>query len=133
MPKHTFIILLLTLSFWGVADTVRTINTRSEAAVRENAAGVPSLDIESACRDIANNTLNKTSDYPGCVSDERTARDQLRKEWASYSADMHEQCLHLVTPPALPSYVTLQECLKMARDAQNLPSMPHDAVQTPSR
>ena len=69
---------------------------------------------------MAKNELNRTTDYPGCMSNERTAREQLQKEWASYSADMHSQCMHLVTPPALPSYVTLQECLKMSRDARNL-------------
>ncbi len=86
----------------------------------EGRGPLPSLNIESGCRDIASNGLNKTTDYPGCIAEERTARDQLRKEWASYSGDMHEQCLHLVTPPALPSYVTLQECLKMSRDARQM-------------
>jgi hypothetical protein len=33
---------------------------------------------------------------------------------------MHDQCIHLVTAPALPSYVTLRQCLTMARDAQNM-------------
>jgi hypothetical protein len=28
--------------------------------------------------------------------------------------------MYLVTPPALPSYVTLQGCLDMARDAKNI-------------
>ena len=30
---------------------------------------------------------------------------------------MREQCLFLVTPPALPSYITLQTCLNTVRDA----------------
>jgi hypothetical protein len=133
MGKDLFIATLLVLWFWGVADTARVTQARTEAAGRNKAAGLPSLDANAACRDVANNTLNKTADFPGCVADERAARDDLRKEWASYSPGMHEQCLHLVTPPALPSYVTLRECLRMSRDAQKLPPAPHEAVQSPSR
>jgi len=69
---------------------------------------------------VAKNELNSTTDYPGCVSKERATREQLKKEWASYPADMHSERINLVTPPAIPSYVTLQECLKMSRDAQKL-------------
>ena len=110
MPSHMFIIPLIAMSVAGVADTVRAVNARD----------LPALNIEAGCKDVAKNGLNKTTDFPGCIRDERKARDLLRKEWASYSPDMHSQCLHLVTPPALPSYVTLHECLVMARDAQKL-------------
>ena len=120
MTKHMFIIPLMALSIAGAADTARAMNGRTAAANQESRSGLPNLNIEAGCQDVAKNDLNKTTDYPGCMSKERTAREQLQKEWASYPADMHEQCVHLVTPPALPSYVTLQECLKMARDAQKM-------------
>lgn len=110
MNSHMFIIPLIAMSVVGVADTVRAMNHDS----------LPSLNIEAGCKDVAKNGLNKTTDFPGCLKDERKARDLLHKEWASYSGDMHIQCLHLVTPAALPSYVTLQQCLVMARDAQKL-------------
>jgi hypothetical protein len=115
-----FIIPLMALSISGVADTVRAMDARTAAASGESQSGLPNLNIESGCQDVAKNELNKTTDYPGCISKERAAHDQLRKEWASYSSDMHSQCLHIVTPPAIPSYVTLQECLKMSRDARNM-------------
>jgi hypothetical protein len=120
MSKHMFIIPLMALSIAGVADTVRAMNARTAAASEESQSGLPNLNIESGCQDVAKSEINRTTDYPGCISKERTARDQLRTEWASYSSDMHSQCLHLVTSPAIPSYVTLQECLKMSRDARNL-------------
>ncbi len=120
MPRHMFFLLLIALSFNGIADTVRAMNARTIAANQESRSSLPNLNIEAGCQDLAKNDLNKTTDYPGCVSEERKAREQLRKEWASYPADMHSQCMHLVTPPALPSYVSLQECLKMARDAQKM-------------
>jgi hypothetical protein len=111
---------LMALSIAGVADTVRAMNARTAAASEESQSGLPNLNFESGCQNVAKNEINRTTDYPGCISKERAARDQLRKEWASYSSDMHSQCLQLVTPPAIPSYVTLQECLKMSRDARNM-------------
>ena len=111
MNSHMFIIPLIAMSVSGVANTVSAMNGHDS---------LPNLNIEAGCKDVAKNGLNKTTDFPGCLRDERKARDSLRKEWASYSAEMHTQCLHLVTPPALPSYVTLQQCLVMARDAQKL-------------
>ena len=120
MLRHMFIIPLLVLSFNGLAGTVRALNYRASAATLESRSSLPNLNIEAGCQDVAKNDLNKTTDYPGCLSEERKARGQLQKTWASYPADMHSQCMHLVTPPALPSYVTLQECLKTARDAQKM-------------
>ena len=120
MLRHMFILPLIALSFNGIADTVRATNARTAAASKESQSSLPNLNIEAGCKNVAKNDLNKTTDYPGCLSEERKARDELRNEWASYPADMHSQCLHLVTPPALPSYVSLQECLKMARDAQTM-------------
>ena len=120
MPRHLFFLLLMALSFYGIADTVRGMHARAAATSQESPSSLPNLNIEAGCQDVAKNDLNKTADYPGCLSEERKARDQLRKEWASYPADMHSQCMHLVTPPALASYVSLQECLKMARDAQKM-------------
>ena len=120
MLRHMFIIPLIALSILGVADTVRAMNARTSAASQESRSSLPNLNIEDGCRDVAKNDLNKTTDYPGCIAKERTTREQLQKEWASYPADTHDQCLHLVTPPAIPSYVTLQECLKMSSDARKL-------------
>ena len=111
MSSNMFIIPLIAMSVAGVANPVRAMNAHDS---------LPNLNIEAGCKDVAKNGLNKTTDFPGCLRDERKAHDLLRKEWASYSADMHSQCLHLVTPPALPSYVTLQQCLVMARDARKL-------------
>jgi len=132
MLKLAIFSALIGSSFWGVADTVRVRNEQS------GGSAVPSLDIESGCRNVANNDLNKTKDYSGCLSDERSTREQVRKEWASYSGDTQDQCLHLVAPPALPSYVTLQQCLHISRDAkkfgsQNGPDTVGKTLEEPSK
>ncbi len=120
MLRHMFIIPLLVLSFNGLAGTVRALNYRALAASHESRSSLPNFNIESGCQDVAHNDLNKTTNYRGCLSEEKKARGQLQKEWASYSTGMHSQCMHLVTPPALPSYVTLRQCLIMSRDAQKM-------------
>ena len=85
-----FIIPLMALSIAGTADTVRAMNARTAAASEESQSSLPNLNIEAGMQDVAKNDLNKTTDYPGCMSKERASREQLRKEWASYPADMHE-------------------------------------------
>jgi hypothetical protein len=46
-----------------------------------------------------------------CVQDERTAREELQRKWARYSADMRETCAE---PAGVTfSYVELLTCLEM--------------------
>jgi hypothetical protein len=92
-------------------------------------SGVPNLDIDASCKDVSKMDLNKTTNYSGCIAEEQQAREQLQKEWSSYDGSAHDLCTHLVTYPALPSYVTLQQCLSMSREAKKLnpdnqPSLP---------
>ena len=82
-------------------------------------AAVPTLDVEAGCRESYLRNIDRTEYYSGCIDDECTARTQLEDEWPSFSASVHEQCINLVTAPALPSYVILQGCLHMTRDAKN--------------
>lgn len=114
MPNHLSTLALIALAFSGLVDTVRATHAK------EIRTGLSAFNIEGACKDVAKSELNKTTNYSGCVSDERKAQEQLEKNWASYPADMRSQCMHLVTPPALPSYVTLRQCLDTAREAQRL-------------
>ncbi len=85
-----------------------------------NRATVPSLDIQSGCRDVSQMQVKNKLNFDRCIAEEKTARTELEKTWRTFPRDMQEQCMYLVTSPALPSYVTLQECLGMARDAQKL-------------
>jgi hypothetical protein len=84
-------------------------------------ANLPGLDVEAGCRDISQMNLRGVTNYSNCMTEETSARAQLQKDWASYPSSVREECLNLVTPPALPSYVTLQECVQMVRDAKKLP------------
>jgi hypothetical protein len=83
------------------------------------ARAFPILDAEAACRDVSRMDLNKI-DNTRCLTDERKAREALQNDWVSFPESAREQCLRLAVPPALPSYVTLQECLNIEKDAAKL-------------
>jgi hypothetical protein len=118
MPKPVFLSVMVALSFLGSFAPLKARVFRHSAG----RAAVPTLNVEAGCRNVSyqNSIDNKTVNYSNCLTAERTARTEVEKEWSSFSASVHEQCIYLVTAPAIPSYVTLQGCLHMARDARNL-------------
>jgi hypothetical protein len=78
---------------------------------------VPAFNVEATCGSVSKDTrLN----YESCLTEERTALDQLKQSWTSFSADSRGECLTLTAGTTLPSYVTLQDCLQTSRDAKNL-------------
>ena len=79
MLRHMFIIPLMALSIAGAADTACAMNTGRAAANRGNPVKPSKPQYRGRLQDVAKNDLNKTTDYPGCMSKERTARDQFRK------------------------------------------------------
>jgi hypothetical protein len=117
MSKPVFLSVMVALSFLGSFAPLQARVFRHSAG----RAGVPTLNVEVGCRNVSYlNSIDKTVNYSNCLAEERTARTELEKEWSSFSTSVHEQCIYLVTAPAIPSYVTLQGCLHMARDARNL-------------
>jgi hypothetical protein len=114
------IFLSLIVSSFGFCEVAQA-RTAPHSAQRRSV--VPPLNVEAGCKEAAALYHNKTTNYPSCMADERTARAQLEKEWAKFSPDARTQCIYLVTEPAIPSYVTLQACLQMQRDAKNVTSL----------
>jgi hypothetical protein len=116
MPCFLILSVLLALTF-AVPESLAKGRT---ARTGGSGGSVPNLDIESGCRSLTHYDPGRTVNYDACIKEERDARGQIQNAWRSSSASTREQCLHLVTPPALPSYVSLQGCLSMARDAAEL-------------
>jgi hypothetical protein len=86
-------------------------------------ATLPTANIERTCQDqLAATPESKASAFgaspppspssvQSCVNDERTAFNELRREWARYPTDARVTC---ATPDGAPiSYVELQACLDM--------------------
>jgi hypothetical protein len=72
-------------------------------------AAVPKLKIVEACRDVTHQNTVQT--YDECMAQERTVRQDLERAWESYPAAARKRCINVVTPPAVPSYLSLQDCL----------------------
>jgi hypothetical protein len=86
--------------------------------------GVPTIDIQNTCKIAAgamvrlmgDSTLEKDTEI--CLGSEQSARDQLVKDWDTYSARDRGRC---VNPGVyLPSYVEWLTCLEMERDVRKM-------------
>jgi hypothetical protein len=116
MPAFLILSVLLAFSLSGLEVSAEGRTGRA----RVSRGSVPNLDIESSCRTVGHYDPANPGNYDTCVKQEREAREQLQKSWRSVPAERREQCMYLVTPPALPSYISLQGCLTTAQSAEEL-------------
>jgi len=86
-----------------------------------SAADVPKLDVSKTCRPIAGDVTLQI-DSERCFKSEQAARDELKKEWASFPAANRGLCTQTATMGGMPSYVALITCLEMKRDVARLPA-----------
>ena len=99
------------------------------------AAGPPKLDIRPSCEAAVRFALTAGRDEKACLDDEHTAQDAVSKSWSQYSADHKTQCVGMVNAGGPPSYVELQSCLEMMRDAATIRTilrMIHWAILQPA-
>ncbi len=88
------------------------------------APNVPTVDIRGTCRAAAGAMVSLMGgssmerDIEICLSSEQSAREQLLKDWATYSVQDRARC---VRPGVyLPSYVEWLTCLEMERDVRKM-------------
>jgi len=87
-------------------------------------AQVPGIDIRQTCRAAASAMVlmmggtTSEKDFEQCMGAEQAARDQIGKDWSTYSATDKTRCLQ--TKVYLPSYIEWQTCLEMERDARKM-------------
>jgi hypothetical protein len=87
-------------------------------------AGVPSYNIEAACRALAAipearifDDVSGPDEIKRCVQDENQAREQLLKEWSQFKAADRAMCIGASSQGEVdPVYTELVTCLEMARD-----------------
>jgi hypothetical protein len=87
-------------------------------------AGPPTADIKSTCRESEKAIkaifgAGATSvTYDGCMDQEKAAREQLVKDWATFTAADRQHC---VDPKQyMPSYVEWLTCLEMAAQVKKI-------------
>ena len=72
---------------------------------------IPTLDVRPVCRGIASQSeleagLQRTN-FEQCVQSEQAVREQLRKEWPSFSAADKQHCVSLAKTGGESSYTEL--------------------------
>jgi hypothetical protein len=85
---------------------------------------VPQLDVEPVCKGIAEQggvTFRDPAvpqEKKNCIESELAVREQLVKQWSSFSADDRTHCINETTMGGESSYTELLTCLEMARDVR---------------
>ena len=85
---------------------------------------IPTLDVNPVCHGIAMQGeleagLQKTS-FQECVKSEQDVRQQIKKEWSTFSTADKTHCVSLAKTGGESSYTELITCLEMARDVRKL-------------
>jgi hypothetical protein len=89
---------------------------------------VPSLSVEQVCEGIAQQggvsfrDPNIAVEKKNCLDSEHATRDELAKQWSSFSAADKTACTNEATMGGDSSYTELLTCLEMARDVRALHS-----------
>jgi hypothetical protein len=87
---------------------------------------IPTLDVNPVCHGIAMQGeleagLQQTS-FQQCVQSEQSTRDEIKKQWSSFSTADKGHCVALAKTGGESSYTELLTCMEMARDVRKLHS-----------
>jgi len=125
----------------GLQDKARCVTDASSATVQiatrakqtigvratvPPANAVPMVDIQKTCRNAAEVTtrllggISVQNDFDVCLGSEQTAREQIVKDWGTYSSSDKTRCIRSTV--YLPSYVEWLTCLEMERDVKKMHS-----------
>ena len=96
---------------------------------------IPTLDVNPVCRGIATQGeleagLQQTS-FQQCVQSEQEVREQIKKEWSTFSASDKSHCVALAKTGGESSYTELITCMEMARDVRKLQQKGSDTSSAP--
>ena len=90
------------------------------------ADNVPTLNIEPVCQGIAQQGGSSFQDpqvakeKQDCLQSEKQVREELVKQWSTFSGADKNACIREATMGGDSSYTELLTCLEMARDSRNL-------------
>ena len=85
---------------------------------------IPTLDVTPVCRGIASQSelevgLQQTN-FQQCLQSEQATREQLKKEWSTFTTADKSHCVALAKTGGESSYTVLITCMEMARDVRKL-------------
>jgi hypothetical protein len=87
---------------------------------------IPTLDVNPVCRGIAMQGeleagLQRTN-FQECVKSEQAVREQIKKEWSTFTTADKTHCVALAKTGGEASYTELITCMEMSRDVRQLHS-----------
>jgi hypothetical protein len=85
---------------------------------------VPTLDVNPVCHGIAMQGeleagLQRTN-FQQCLQSEQATREQIKKEWSTFTTADKTHCVSLAKTGGESSYTELITCMEMARDVRKL-------------
>jgi hypothetical protein len=85
---------------------------------------IPTLDVKPVCHGIAMQGeleagLQQTS-FEQCVQSEQAVRNEIKKNWSTFTTPDKTSCVSLARTGGEPSYTELLTCMEMARDVRKL-------------
>src|SRR5262249_21239060 len=118
--------MVLSIAFPASAATKHHRVTHVHQAIYDTARSddIPTLDVNPVCHGIAlqgelEAGLQRTN-FEQCVKSEQDTREQLKKEWSTFTTADKTDCVNLAKTGGEPSYTELITCMEMARDVRKL-------------
>jgi hypothetical protein len=110
-------------SYFAPAITMAMIMPGILSALSDD---IPTLDMNPVCRGIASQSeleagLQQTN-FEDCVKSEQATREQMKKEWSTFSTADKTHCVALAKTGGESSYTELITCMEMSRDVRQLHS-----------
>jgi hypothetical protein len=101
------------------------------------ADSVPVLNVEQVCAGIAQQggvTFHDPAiakEKKNCLDSEREVRNEIAKQWSTFSAADRTSCVNESKMGGESSYTELLTCLEMARDVRKMRSEPQQPLSPP--
>jgi hypothetical protein len=80
--------------------------------------GPPKLNVGPSCDAAARGSVVAGRNTAACLADENVALEVLKKNWSQYAPTDRVQCVGMNRTGGPSSYVELQSCLEIMRDAK---------------
>ena len=114
--------MVLSIAFPALAATKHHRVYSMVPAARSD--DIPTLDVNPVCHGIAMQGeleagLQQTS-FQQCVQSEQATRDELKKQWSTFTTADKTDCVALAKTGGESSYTELITCMEMARDVRKL-------------
>jgi hypothetical protein len=119
-----FAAMVLSIAFPASAATKHHRVYKMVPAARSD--DIPTLDVNPVCHGIAMQGeleagLQRTN-FEQCVQSEQSVREEIKKEWSTFTTSDKGPCIALAKTGGESSYTELITCMEMARDVRKLHS-----------